>query len=75
MQRWDCIWLIVAVLSALAFSVRGLPCFTQSGHPAGSILVYAFFVVLFIYGRANRVRSRKARKKDRTVNTKQQRSL
>jgi hypothetical protein len=75
MQRWDCIWLIVVVLSALAFSVRGLPYFTQSGHPAWLILVYAFFVVLFIYGRANRVRSRKTRTKDRATDTKQPRSL
>jgi lipopolysaccharide export LptBFGC system permease protein LptF len=63
MQRWDYIWLIVVVLSALAFSVWGLPYFTQLGHPAWSILVYAFFVVLFIYGRANRKRSNNGQKK------------
>jgi membrane protein implicated in regulation of membrane protease activity len=73
MQRWDCIWLIVVVLSALAFSVWGLLYFTQLGHPAWPILVYAFFVLLFIYGRANRVRSRKTRKKDRAIDTKQPR--
>jgi hypothetical protein len=75
MRRRDCIWLIAVVLSALAFSVWGLPYFTQLGHPAWSILVYAFFVVLFIYGRANRVRFHKTRTKDRATDTKQPRSL
>jgi lipopolysaccharide export LptBFGC system permease protein LptF len=73
MQRSDCIWLIVVVLSALAFSVWGLPYFTQRGYPAWSILVYAFFVLLFIYGRANRVRSRQT-PKNRGLDTKQPRS-
>jgi hypothetical protein len=73
MQRRDCIWLIVVVLFALAFSVWGLPYFTQLGHPAWSILVYAFFVLLFIYGRANRVRTCKTRHK--IARTKQPRSL
>ena len=63
MQRSDCIWLIMVVAGALAFSVWGLPYFTQLGHPAWSVLVYAFFVLLFIYERANRVRSSKSRKK------------
>ena len=74
MQRGDCIWLIVVALSALAFSVWGLPYFTQLGHPAWSILVYAFFVVLFIYGRANRVRSANSAKNPAT-DTKQPGSL
>jgi membrane protein implicated in regulation of membrane protease activity len=74
MQRGDCIWLIVVALSALAFSVWGLPYFTQLGHPAWSILVYAFFVLLFIYGRANRVRTRKTPKKHRATEN-QPRSL
>jgi hypothetical protein len=73
MQRKDWIWLIVVVLSALAFSVWGLTYFTQLGHPAWSILVYAFFVLVFIYGRANRVRRRKTRNK--IERTKQPRSL
>jgi hypothetical protein len=63
MQRSDCIWLIVVVLSVLAFSVWGLPYFTQLGHPAWSVVVYVFFVLLFIYGRANRVRNSKSRRK------------
>ncbi len=63
MQRADCMWLIIVVAAALAFSVWGLPYFTQLGHPAWSIIVYAFFVLLFIYGRANRVRTNKTGKK------------
>ncbi len=63
MQRSDCIWLVMVALGALAFSVWGLPYFTQLGHPAWSILVYAFFVLLFIYGRANRKRFQNGQKK------------
>ena len=64
MQRSDCIWLGIVLASALAFSIWGLPYFTQLGYPNWSILVYVFFVLLFIYGRANhRVRDRKTRKK------------
>jgi hypothetical protein len=51
------------VAAALAFSVWGLPYFTQLGYPKWSILVYAFFVLLFIYGRANRAHTSKTRKK------------
>ena len=53
----------MVVVAALAFSVWGLPYFTQLGYPSWSLLVYGFFVLLFIYGRPNRLRSRKARKK------------
>jgi hypothetical protein len=64
MQRCDYIWLGVVLASALAFSIWGLPYFTQLGYPKWSLMVYAFFVVLFIYGRANhRVRDHKTRKK------------
>jgi hypothetical protein len=64
MPRSDCIWLVIVLASALAFSVWGLPYFTQLGYPKWSILVYVFFVLLFIYGRANhRVRERKTSKK------------
>lgn len=63
MQRADCTWLIMVMVAALAFSVWGLPYSIQLGHPKWSVLVYAFFVLLFIYGRANRGRSRKTRKK------------
>ena len=63
MQRSDCIWLAMVLAAALAFSIWGLPYFTQLGHPAWSILVYAFFVILFIYGRANRLPSGKNAKK------------
>ena len=55
MQKRDILWLLIILLSAVAFSVWGLPYFTQLGHPLLSLLVYAFFVALFIYGRANHV--------------------
>jgi hypothetical protein len=48
----------MVVVAALAFSVWGLPYSIQLGHPKWPVLVYAFFVLLFIYGRANRGRSR-----------------
>lgn len=63
MQKCDWVWLLVVVLSAVAFSIWGLPYFTQLGHPRWSILVYAFFVTLFIYGRANPVRRNKRARK------------
>jgi hypothetical protein len=53
MQRSDCYWLAMVVAAALAFSIWGLPYFSQLGHPLWSVVVYAFFVVLFLYGRAN----------------------
>ena len=53
----------MVMVAALAFSGWGLPYSIQLGHPKWSVLVYAFFVLLFIYGRANRGRSRKTRKK------------
>ena len=64
----------MVVAAALAFSVWGLPYFTQLGHPAWSILVYAFFVLLFIYGRANRVRTHKTRQESSSAKTKQPRT-
>lgn len=54
MQRWDWIWLLLVAAAAVAFSVWGLPYFTQLGHPLWSIPVYAFFLVIFLYGRTNR---------------------
>ena len=51
MQCSDWIWLAWVLAAALAFSVWGLPYFTQLGYPLWSLIVYAFFVVLFIYGR------------------------
>jgi hypothetical protein len=63
MRKCDYVWLIIVAAGALAFSVWGLPYFTQLGHPRWSILVYAFFFLLFIYGRANRVREKKFRDK------------
>lgn len=59
----------MVVVAALAFSVWGLPYFTQLGHPGWALLVYAFFVLLFIYGRANRVCARKLRDKPPTENS------
>ncbi len=61
MQRTDCYWLVIVVAAVLAFSVWGLPYFSQLGHPMWSILVYGFFVVLFLYGRANHYPPNKAR--------------
>jgi membrane protein implicated in regulation of membrane protease activity len=61
MQRSDFVWLLWVLAGALAFSVWGLPYFTQLGYPLLSILVYAFFAVLFLYGRANRRLKRTAR--------------
>lgn len=54
MQKRDCLWLVMVVAAALAFSVWGLPYFSQLGHPMLSLLVYGFFVIIFLYGRANR---------------------
>ena len=61
MQRCDFVWLLWVLAGVLAFSVWGPPYFTQLGHPLLSLLVYAFFVVLFLYGRANRRINRTAR--------------
>lgn len=55
MQLSDCFWLVGVLAAALAFSVWGLPYFSQLGHPLLSLLVYGFFVVLFLYGRHNRL--------------------
>lgn len=55
MQKSDTGWLIGVLLAVLLFSVFGLPYFSQLGHPLWSILVYAFFFVIFLYGRANRL--------------------
>ncbi len=54
MQRWNWLWLFIVLLGVLAFSIWGLPYFTQLGYPWLSLLVYAFFAILFLYGRANR---------------------
>ncbi len=59
MQKCDCVWLLVVALAAVVFSIWGLPYFTQLGHPLWSLIVYAFFVTLFVYGRANRARHHK----------------
>jgi membrane protein YdbS with pleckstrin-like domain len=63
MQKRDWVWLFAIVFSAVAFSVWGLPYFTQLGHPLWSLIVYVFFVTLFIYGRANRMRHAKRTRK------------
>jgi len=63
MQRSDLVWLLIVLASALAFSIWGLPYFTQLGYSWWSLLVYAFLVILFIYGRANRVRTRKPQRR------------
>ncbi len=46
----------MVLAAVLAFSIWGLPYFSQLGHPLLSIVVYAFFAVMFLYGRANHPR-------------------
>lgn len=53
MQKTDVKWLLLVLAAVALFSIFGLPYFTHLGHPWWSILVYAFFVVLFLYGRCN----------------------
>ena len=55
MQKCDIRWLLLVVAAVILFSVFGLPYFTQTGHSMWAIMVYAFFVVIFLYGRANRL--------------------
>jgi len=55
MQRSDTPWLIGVIVTAIVFSIFGMPYFSQLGHPLWSLIVYAFFVVLFLYGRNNRL--------------------
>ncbi len=40
--------------AVILFSIYGLPYFTQTGHTMWALLVYAFFAVIFLYGRCNR---------------------
>ncbi len=67
MQRSDSFWLIGVILAALAFSVWGLPYFSQLGHPLLSLIVYGFFVVIFLYGRNNRLAGPRDRYRPKTV--------
>ena len=53
MQKTDVRWLFLVLLAVVAFSIFGLPYFTQTGHTAWAILVYGFFFVIFLYGRCN----------------------
>jgi len=55
MQKSDTKWLLGVLAAVLLFSVFGLPFFSQLGHPLWAILVYAFFFVIFLYGRNNRL--------------------
>ncbi len=55
MQKKDVVWLLMVLGAVILFSVFGLPYFTQTGHAAWAILVYAFFAVIFLYGRCNRL--------------------
>ncbi len=55
MQKADIRWLLLVLAAVLLFSIFGLPYFTQTGHELWAILVYGFFVVIFLYGRCNRV--------------------
>jgi hypothetical protein len=55
MQKADIRWLLLIAIAVVLFSIFGLPYFTQTGHEMWAILVYAFFAVIFLYGRCNRV--------------------
>lgn len=55
MQKCDVRWFLLVVAAAILFSIFGLPYFTQTGHEGWAVLVYAFFAVVFLYGRSNRV--------------------
>jgi hypothetical protein len=55
MQKKDLGWLLIVLGAVILFSVFGLPYFTQTGHTAWAIMVYAFFAVIFLYGRCNRM--------------------
>jgi hypothetical protein len=54
MWKTDVKWLLMVLAAVALFSIFGLPYFTRLGHPWWSILVYAFFTVIFLYGRCNR---------------------
>ena len=62
MQKCDIFWLLLVVAAAILFSIFGLPYFTQTGHESWAVMVYAFFVVTFLYGRANRHPKQPARR-------------
>lgn len=55
MQKCDVRWFFLVLLAVILFSVFGLPYFTQTGHTMWAVVVYGFFVVIFLYGRANRL--------------------
>lgn len=55
MQKRDVGWLLMVLAAVVLFSIFGLPYFTQTGHEPWAIVVYAFFVVIFLYGRCNRL--------------------
>ena len=55
MQKADIGWLLLVLAAVVLFSIFGLPYFTQTGHEMWAILVYAFFAVIFLYGRCNRL--------------------
>jgi len=62
MQKCDVRWLLMVLAAVILFSIFGLPYFTQSGHQMWAILVYGFFVVVFLYGRANRLHKPSSRR-------------
>lgn len=53
MLKGDVRWFFLVLAAVVLFTIFGLPYFTHTGHSWWSILVYAFFAVLFIYGRCN----------------------
>jgi hypothetical protein len=62
MWKTDVKWLLLVLVGVVLFTIFGLPYFTHTGHALWSILVYGFFVVLFLYGRCNRVPKHSSRK-------------
>ena len=62
MQKCDVRWLVLVVAAVILFSVFGLPYFTQTGHESWAVMVYAFLVVIFLYGRANRLPKQSSRR-------------
>jgi RsiW-degrading membrane proteinase PrsW (M82 family) len=60
-QKTDIRWLLLVLAAVVLFSIFGLPYFTQTGHTPWAIVVYAFFAVMFLYGRCNHVRKHSSR--------------
>ena len=62
MQKRDLGWLLLVLAAVILFSTFGLPYFTQTGHDGWAVVVYAFFAVIFLYGRCNHVPKHSSRR-------------